>query len=70
MIIPECFAATSYKSNGKLTADLKRLSENETALVKYEFFMIKSLRMNRSNFAKRNIQLSRLLNLVRRISSY
>ena len=70
MIIPECFAATSYKSNGKLTADLKRLSENETALVKYEFFMIKSLRMNRSNFTKRNIQLSRLLNLVRRISSY
>jgi len=70
MIIPECFAVTSYKSNGKLTADLKRLSENETALVKYEFFMIKSLRMNRSNFTKRNIQLSRLLNLVRRISSY
>lgn len=37
-IIAECFAATSYRSNGKLTADLKRLSSNKTALHKYEFF--------------------------------
>lgn len=37
-IVAECFAATSYRSNGKLTADLKRLSANQTALQKYEFF--------------------------------
>lgn len=37
-IIAECFAATSYRSNGKLTADLKRLAENENARYKYEFF--------------------------------
>ena len=33
-IIAECFAATSYRSNGKLTADLKRLFGDR----KYEFF--------------------------------
>ena len=37
-IIAECFAATSYKSNGKLTKDLKRLAANESAVFKYEFF--------------------------------
>jgi len=37
-IIAECFAATSFRSNGKLTADLKRLFNNETAVYKYEFF--------------------------------
>lgn len=37
-IIAECFAATSYRSNGKLTADLKRLFSNQTAMYKYEFF--------------------------------
>lgn len=37
-IIAECFAATSYRSNGKLTADLKRLDMNKSALHKYEFF--------------------------------
>ena len=37
-IIAECFAATSYRSNGKLAADLKRLAENENAKYKYEFF--------------------------------
>lgn len=37
-IIAECFAATSYRSNGKLSEDLKRLSDNETAVHKYEFF--------------------------------
>lgn len=37
-IIAECFAATSFRSNGKLTADLKRLCQNETASSKYEFF--------------------------------
>ena len=37
-IIAECFAATSYRSNGKLTADLKRLNKNKKATYKYEFF--------------------------------
>lgn len=37
-IIAECFAATSYRSNGKLTADLKRLFGDRTAARKYEFF--------------------------------
>ncbi len=40
-IIAECFAATSYKSNSKLTKDLKRLSENQKAIHKYEFFFDK-----------------------------
>ena len=30
-IVAECFAATSYRSNGKLTADMKRLCANQTA---------------------------------------
>lgn len=38
MIIAECFAATSYRSNGKLVKDLKRLAENNKAVHKYEFF--------------------------------
>lgn len=37
-IIAECFAATSYRSNGKLTKDLKRLAGNQKAIHKYEFF--------------------------------
>lgn len=37
-IIAECFAATSYRSNGKLLADLRRLESNQTAREKYEFF--------------------------------
>ena len=37
-IVAECFAATSYRSNGKLAADLKRLASNSTAVYKYEFF--------------------------------
>lgn len=37
-IIAECFAATSYRSNGKLAADLKRLASNKIAKEKYEFF--------------------------------
>lgn len=37
-IIAECFAATSFRSNGKLVSDLKRLSSNDTAIHKYEFF--------------------------------
>jgi len=45
-IIAECFAATSYKSNGKLTADLKRLQNNTTALYKYEFFYDKEFTEN------------------------
>lgn len=40
-IIAECFAATSYRSNNKLTKDLKRLSENQKAVHKYEFFFDK-----------------------------
>lgn len=38
IIIAECFAATSFRSNGKLVNDLKRLSQNGTAIYKYEFF--------------------------------
>ena len=37
-IIAEVFAATSYRSNGKLAADLKRLASNTSAEKKYEFF--------------------------------
>ena len=37
-IIAECFAATSYRSNGKLAKDLKYLAENDRAVHKYEFF--------------------------------
>ena len=37
-IIAEVFAATSYRSNGKLAADLQRLASNATAVGKYEFF--------------------------------
>lgn len=37
-IIADCFAATSYRSNRKLTKDLKRLAENECAEHRYEFF--------------------------------
>ena len=37
-IIAECFAATSYRSNRKLTKDLKRLQDNETSEHRYEFF--------------------------------
>ena len=37
-IIAEVFAATSYRSNGKLAADLKRLASNTRAEKKYEFF--------------------------------
>ena len=37
-VIGECFAATSFRSNGKLAADLKKLYKNKTARYKYEFF--------------------------------
>ena len=37
-VVAECFAATSYQSNGKLAKDLKHLSENNNAAYKYEFF--------------------------------
>lgn len=40
-VIAECFAATSYQSNGKLTSDLKRLQNNTTASNRYEFFFDK-----------------------------
>lgn len=51
-IIAECFAATSYKSNGKLTADLKRLATNTTALYKYEFFYDKEFTENHTTYYK------------------
>ena len=37
-IIAECFATTNYRSNGKLSKDLKRLAENDSAVHKYVFF--------------------------------
>lgn len=37
-IIAECFAATSYRSNRKLSKDLERLSRNKDAAHKYVFF--------------------------------
>lgn len=37
-IIAECFASTNYSNNNKLYNDLKYLSENKTAIHKYEFF--------------------------------
>ena len=45
-IIAECFAATSYKSNGKLTADLKRLAGNIEVEHKYEFFYLQHFLLN------------------------
>lgn len=44
LIIGECFAATSFRSNAKLTADLKRLDKNESAPMKYEFFYDKEFK--------------------------
>ncbi len=49
-IIAECFAATSYRSNGKLNADLKRLHQNETASIKYEFFYDKDFSNNQKEY--------------------
>lgn len=37
-IIAECFAATSYRSNSKLTNELKKLEQNTSAEHKYVFF--------------------------------
>lgn len=51
-IIAECFAATSYKSNGKLSADLKRLANNTEAEYKYEFFYDKDFTENHKEFYK------------------
>ncbi len=51
-IIAECFAATSYKSNGKLTADLKRLAGNTEAEYKYEFFYDKDFTENHKEYYK------------------
>ena len=51
-IIAECFAATSYKSNGKLTADLKRLSGNTEAEHKYEFFYDKDFTEKHAEYYK------------------
>ena len=51
-IIAECFAATSYKSNGKLTADLKRLASNKEAEHKYEFFYDKDFTENHKEYYK------------------
>jgi len=51
-IVAECFAATSYKSNGKLTADLKRLASNREAEHKYEFFYDKEFSENHNEYYK------------------
>lgn len=51
-IIAECFAATSYKSNGKLTADLKRLAGNTEAEYKYEFFYDKDFTESHKKYYK------------------
>ena len=51
-IIAECFAATSYKSNGKLSADLKRLAINAEADHKYEFFYDKEFSENHKAYYK------------------
>lgn len=51
-IIGECFAATSYKSNGKLTADLKRLDSCKSAKYKYEFFYDREFTDNHKNYYK------------------
>lgn len=52
-IIAECFAATSYKSNGKLAADLKRLAGNIEAEHKYEFFYDKDFTENYKEYYKK-----------------
>lgn len=49
-IISECFAATSYRSNGKLAADLKRLEKNTEAIHKYEFFYDKEFSDNNKTY--------------------
>ena len=51
-IIAECFAATSYKSNGKLAADLKRLAGNAEAVHKYEFFYDKEFTESHREYYK------------------
>ena len=51
-IIAECFAATSYKSNGKLTTDLKRLNANTSAVCKYEFFYDREFTDNHKTYYK------------------
>lgn len=51
-IIAECFAATSYKSNGKLTSDLKRLSNESSATYKYIFFYDKEFTDNHKSYYK------------------
>lgn len=52
LVIAECFVATSYKSNGKLTADLKRLAGNGEAEYKYEFFYDKEFTENHKEYYK------------------
>ena len=49
-IIAECFAATSYRSTGKLSADLKRLHNNTSAKHKYEFFYDKEFTDNQKEY--------------------
>ena len=50
MIIAECFSATSYKSNGKLVADLKCFACNTEAENKYEFFYDKDFMENHKEY--------------------
>lgn len=54
MIIAECFAATSYRSNQKLVKDLKRLKENQTAKYKYEFFCDKEFENSHRTYYEEN----------------
>ena len=56
-IIAECFATTSYKSDGKLTEDLKHLSGNSETEYKYEFFVTKILQRIMRSIIKRSIQI-------------
>lgn len=55
-IIAECFAATSYRSNGKLNKDLKRLSGNKRAAHKYEFFYDTEFANSHSDYYEKKYQ--------------
>lgn len=66
-IIAECFASTSYKRNGKLTEDLKRLSKNITAIHKYEFFYDKEFTENHKKYYMKkysNIEIVKFYDII------
>lgn len=60
-VIAECFAATSYRSNGKLTSDLKRLHQNNTASFKYEFFFDKEFTDKQKNYYENKFEGIRII---------